>query len=118
MLVNLKLPDSLFEIALYVTNAAACYLIWVFLHFTATQLYIQYCVGTTFLHMIYSMFYVPSPHCQAISWVIYHGSKNIAAMWYILGTYLSSCLIKNLCFPTSSKAENDTSSSSTVNKRV
>lgn len=95
--------DKIMDLIFYGVNAGSCYILWIFLHFAATQLYVKYCVGTTFLDMIYSVLYVPSPHCQGLSWVIFHGSRNISAMWFILGTYTSSILIQNIWYHASKK---------------
>ena len=97
MFFDVKWRDRVTEIFLHGSNVAFCYLSWVVLHFMAAQLYLKYCVGTTFLDMIYSIFYVPSPHCQGLSWAIYHGSKNITAMWFIMGTYMSSIFLQKIC---------------------
>lgn len=87
--------NYLFDMALFVTSAMSTYLLWVFLHFMAAQTYIKYCVGNTWSHMVLSIFYVSSPFCQGVSWVIFHGSRNIYFMWFVLGSFLSKYFVYN-----------------------
>ena len=85
--------DKLFYLALFITNSSASYIIWVLLHFISTQLYVTHCVGSRWIDILYSVVFVPSPYCQGLSWVIYTGSRQLNAMWFILGTYLSNLLL-------------------------
>jgi hypothetical protein len=107
MIFDVKWSDRVMSLLFHGSNVASCYLSWVILNFTAAQLYIKYCVGTTFIDMIYSIFYVPSPHCQGLSWVIFHGSRNITAMWFIIGTYMSSIFLQNMCSNIFTKTERE-----------
>lgn len=88
--------DSLLTTAIFVTSACSAYIIWTFLHFAAAQIYIRHCVGSTWMDLLYSMIFVSSPYCQGLSWIIYHGSRQISAMWFIFGTYMSNKLLNEL----------------------
>ena len=37
------------------------------------------------------------PYCQAVSWVIYTGSRQIVAMWITLGTFIITYFMKPVC---------------------
>ena len=89
----------LLDCAIFITSASYTYLAWIFLHFIAAHTYVKYCVGYKWYDIILSILYIPSPYCQGLSWVIYNGSKTIATMWFVLGTYLSSILLKYLFVP-------------------
>jgi len=84
------------EIAIFICSASSMYVLWVFLHFIASHIYIEHCVGKTFIDIIFSVIYTSSPYCQGLSWMIYTGSRQIATMWMVLGTYVSSKLMKGL----------------------
>jgi hypothetical protein len=94
-----RLSYSLFDVALFVTTASSTYLLWIGLHFLATQTYVKYCVGSTWIDVVFSIFYVSTPFCQGVSWVIYHGSRNMYLMWFVLGTFLSRLIVQYMYVP-------------------
>jgi hypothetical protein len=70
------------------------YLVWILLHYFASHLYIRFCVPASITGFIVSPFLTTTPHCQALRWVIYNGANMINNMWIILGSWISTFLIK------------------------
>ena len=85
--------------AIFVASASWTYILWVALHFCAAQTYVKYCVGSTWTDMFLSIFYVSTPFCQGVSWVLYHGAHHIYWMWFVLGTYVSQQMMNMLFTP-------------------
>jgi hypothetical protein len=81
------------DTAIFVFSACSTYLFWVLLHFIAAQIYLRHCVGSSWVDLLYSVIFVSSPYCQGLSWIIYHGSQQISAMWFVFGTYISNKLL-------------------------
>uniref|UniRef100_A0A6C0CRL5 Uncharacterized protein n=1 Tax=viral metagenome TaxID=1070528 RepID=A0A6C0CRL5_9ZZZZ len=71
-----------------ITNVLIVYFGWIFIHYTASHLYVKMCVPSTIMGFIMAPFIVPSPHCQALRWAIYNGGNSIMAMWIVLGTII------------------------------
>lgn len=76
----------------FINGLAGLYLLWVFIHFIAAQLYVYYCAPLTILGFIMSPFMVATPHCHAIRWCITNGANNITTMWVTFGTWVASKL--------------------------
>jgi hypothetical protein len=64
------------------------YILWISAHYACAHFYIWWCVPPTILGLVLSPFMVPSPHCQALRWVIFNGGNSIMAMWVVLGIWL------------------------------
>ena len=75
-------------------NISGIYILWILLHYISSQLYVELCVPRTFTGLIFSPFLIMTPHCQGLKWIIYNGGNSINNMWIIIGTYLSSFIIK------------------------
>jgi hypothetical protein len=69
------------------------YLLWIYLHYFASHLYIEYCVPHTIKGFIMSPFMVSTPHCKGLRWIIYNGGNNITNMWSLVGTWIYARLI-------------------------
>ena len=74
----------------FINAAAGLFLLWVVIHFVATQLYVYYCVPLTFMGFIMSPLMVAAPHCCAFRWCIINGANNISTMWVVFGTWLAA----------------------------
>ena len=81
-------------------NICGIYLLWVFVHFISSHMYIRFCNPSTFIGFIMSPFMAAAPHCQALRWAIYNGGNNIVSMWITVGVWLMSY------FPLFQRAEN------------
>ena len=68
------------------------YLLWICLHYAASQLYVPLCAPNDVKGFVLSPFIAPAPHCQALRWLIYNGGNSISAMWIIFGTWCLSYL--------------------------
>jgi hypothetical protein len=75
------------------------YLGWIVLHFIAANLYPVYCAELSFIGFLKSPFAVPTPHCQAMRFVISTGGTFINNMWIALGTYFCSKICTNVFKP-------------------
>ena len=91
------------EHLLFLLSVSSTYVGWILLHFIASHSYLQYCVGYGYFDILLSIFYIPTPFCQGLNWLIYNGSKNIMTMWFLFGTYLSNLLLKHLFIPPTEK---------------
>ena len=73
--------------------ATKIYILWLIIHFTATQLYVYLCVPNTIIGLIISPFLISSPHCKALRWCFYNGANMIDNMWLVFGTWFSSKIL-------------------------
>jgi hypothetical protein len=69
------------------------YLLWILLHFIASQLYIKLCVPSTLWGFLISPFIVATPYCQGLRWVVYNAANIINNMWVVLGTWICSTIL-------------------------
>jgi hypothetical protein len=69
------------------------YIAWIFIHFIASHLYVQWCVPATVVGFLLSQFLVPAPHCYGLRWVIYYGGNSIIAMWTFVSIWLLSRIL-------------------------
>jgi hypothetical protein len=78
---------------IFIVKASGVYLLWIFLHFTASHLYVKLCVPKTVFGFIMSPFMTATPHCQGLRWIVYNAANIINNMWIILGTWLCSTIL-------------------------
>jgi len=69
------------------------YIVWIFLHYIASQLYVKICVPNTIIGFLMSPFMTATPHCQGLRWIVYNASNIINNMWLILGSWICSLLM-------------------------
>jgi hypothetical protein len=74
-------------------NVSGIYLIWIFLHYIASHLYIKLCVPSTFIGFFMSPFMTATPHCQGLRWIVFNAANMINNMWIILGAWICSTLL-------------------------
>jgi len=79
---------SLKKIIIFCFKASGIYIMWICLHYFASQLYIKFCTPTTIIGFLLSPFLTSTPHCQALRWIIYNGGIIINNMWVILATWV------------------------------
>jgi hypothetical protein len=80
----------------HMSPAISMYVVWVLLHYVSSHLYLEYCVGNSIYGFVMSIFYVSTPFCQGLSWIIFTGSRQMLGMWIIIGTYVSGKLLYGL----------------------
>jgi len=85
-----KVFGVIFKIGEWVIKISGIYLVWIALHFFASQFYIELCVPKTIYGFIVSPFLMATPHCQALRWIVYNGANAINNMWIVMGTWLCS----------------------------
>ena len=73
-------------------NCVTIYFIWALVHYASVHIYANLCAPLSVRGFIASAFLVPSPHCEALGWIIYNGSLTSRAMWVMLGCYISTRL--------------------------
>jgi len=88
----MNLLQNLADLIYPAVNAAGIYLLWICLHYGASQLYVPLCAPNDVKGFVLSPFIAPAPHCQALRWLIYNGGNSISAMWIIFGTWCLSYL--------------------------
>ena len=64
------------------------YLMWILLHYFASQLYVKLCTPGDIFGLFMSPFLSSTPYCQGLRWVIYNGAIMINNMWIVLATWL------------------------------
>ena len=69
------------------------YLLWICLHYIASQLYIELCVPKSVLGFLISPFMTSTPQCQGLRWIVYNAANMINNMWLLLGTWICSTLL-------------------------
>lgn len=77
----------------FLFNTLKIYMLWVSLHYVASQLYIELCVPKTVFGFLASPFITSTPQCQSLRWVIYNGANIISNMWIVLGTWITTTLL-------------------------
>ena len=77
----------------FLFNTLKIYMLWVSLHYAASQLYIELCVPKTVFGFLASPFITSTPQCQSLRWVIYNGANMISNMWLVLGTWITTTLL-------------------------
>jgi hypothetical protein len=82
-----------YKYVVLIVKVSGVYLLWIFLHFVATHLYVKFCVPKTVMGFIMSPFMTATPHCQGLRWVVYNAASTINNMWIILGTWLCSIIL-------------------------
>ena len=88
----MKLFQNIVDFIYSILNVAGIYLLWICLHYAASQLYVPLCAPNDVKGFVLSPFIAPAPHCQALRWLIYNGGNSISAMWIIFGTWCLSYL--------------------------
>lgn len=76
------------KIITFVFQISGVYLMWILLHYFASQLYVKLCTPGNMYGLLMSPFLVTTPYCQGLRWVIYNGSVMINNMWIVLATWL------------------------------
>ena len=74
-------------------SISGIYLIWIFLHYLASHLYVKLCVPNTIVGFLISPFMTATPHCQGLRWIVYNAANMINNMWIILGAWICSTLL-------------------------
>jgi len=85
-----KVFGVIFKIGEWVVKISGIYLLWIALHFFASQFYIELCVPKTIYGFLASPFLMATPHCQALRWIVYNAANAINNMWIVMGTWFCS----------------------------
>ena len=78
----------------FILSVSGVYLLWIFLHYFASHLYVKMCVPNTVIGFVMSPFMTATPHCQGLRWVVYNAANMINNMWIVCGTWVCSTLLK------------------------
>jgi hypothetical protein len=84
-----SLFSNLYHVFKWALKISGIYFIWIFLHYSASHIYVEMCCPRTIQGFLISPFLMSTPHCQSLRWVIYNGANTINNMWIILGAWLS-----------------------------
>jgi len=85
--------DYTYYVIKFTIRVSGVYLLWIFLHYVASHLYIKLCVPNTLIGFLISPFMTATPHCQGLRWIVYNAANIINNMWVILGTWICSYLL-------------------------
>jgi hypothetical protein len=77
-------------------DVAGIFILWIWLHYVASNMYPKFCTELSFIGFIKSIFLTQSPHCVAMRWVIYNGGNVINSMWISVGIWISAKIFTNL----------------------
>jgi len=78
----------------FIFSVTGVYLLWIFLHYFASHLYVKLCVPNTVIGFLMSPFMTATPHCQGLRWVVYNAANMINNMWIICGSFICSTILK------------------------
>ena len=73
---------------IYLFQTCGIYLIWIIIHYSASHLYIEWCVPKTITGFLLSPLIAPMPHCCILRWAINQGGENINIMWMFISLYI------------------------------
>jgi len=76
------------KVVIFTIKISGVYLMWILLHYFASQLYVKLCTPSSVFGFIMSPFLTTTPYCQGLRWVIYNGAIMINNMWIFLATWL------------------------------
>lgn len=79
----------------YIWQVAGIYILWIFIHYISSHLYIYFCTPYSFLGFLTAPLLVASPHCSGLRWCIFHGAQTITSMWIVFGSWLITLLVIN-----------------------
>jgi len=77
----------------FIIRVSGIYLLWIVLHYVASQLYVKLCVPNTLVGFVISPFMVATPHCQGLRWIVYNAANIINNMWILMGAWICSTLL-------------------------
>jgi len=77
----------------FIIKISGIYLLWILLHFSASHLYVKFCVPNTIVGFVMSPFMTATPHCQGLRWLVYNAANMINNMWIILGAWICSTIL-------------------------
>jgi hypothetical protein len=77
-------------------DIAGIFILWIMLHYVASNLYPRFCAELSILGFIKSIFVTQAPHCVALRWVINNGSNVINSMWASIALWFTTKVFKNL----------------------
>jgi hypothetical protein len=83
----------LYKTIKFFIRVSGIYLLWIFLHYIASHLYIKICVPSTIIGFLMSPFMTATPHCQGLRWIVYNAAGVINNMWIILGAWICSTIL-------------------------
>lgn len=78
----------------FIFSVSGVYLLWIFLHYFASHLYVKLCVPNTVVGFLMSPFMTSTPHCQGLRWVVYNAANMINNMWIVCGSFICSTILK------------------------
>lgn len=74
-------------------GVSGVYVMWIVLHYGASQLYVELCVPKTMVGFLLSPFMSAAPHCQGLRWLTQSAATMIQQMWIHLGAWFCSHLL-------------------------
>lgn len=85
--INLNIIKNSLKIAY---NIVGISIIWIIIHYTAANLYSNYCAELTIVGFVKSAFVAQEPHCVAMRWIIYNGGNMIHSMWMSVALWITA----------------------------
>lgn len=77
-------------------EAAGAFILWIIIHYIASNLYHRFCAELTLIGFIKSIFVAQAPHCIALRWIIYNGGIVINSMWISIAFWVTTKMLKKI----------------------
>lgn len=77
-------------------EAAGAFILWIIIHYIASNLYPKFCAELTLIGFIKSIFVAQAPHCIALRWIIYNGGIVINSMWISIAFWVTTKMLKKI----------------------
>jgi hypothetical protein len=77
-------------------DIAGIFILWIIIHYCASNLYANYCAELSISGFIKSAFIAQEPHCVAMRWIIYNGGNMINSMWISIAVWVTTKVFNNL----------------------
>ena len=77
-------------------EVAGIFILWISIHYIASNLYPKFCAELSMLGFVKSIFVAQAPHCIALRWIIYNGGLAINSMWISIGMWVTTKMLKKI----------------------
>jgi hypothetical protein len=77
-------------------EVAGIFILWITIHYIASNLYPMFCAELSLLGFVKSIFVAQAPHCIALRWIIYNGGLAINSMWISIALWVTTKMLKKI----------------------
>jgi hypothetical protein len=91
-----KIFDLIYKFIIVIFETCFIYVVWIFIHTIASNLYTLHCARLGILDIFISTLTINAPHCSAFRWIMNKSSLVMENMWFLLGGYFSLTFLKKI----------------------